>query len=395
MLPVVVDEEDVRTDAEVNSGMPHEPPIDDPLGMSIRERAQNEQERIARGDPEPATESAQEPARKSDAIRDKLLGTEPADPATEPALQPAGQPALAAEDQPTAEDLKDVPRFSDNRQKQAFIKERIRARKERERLTHRIAELEKGQVPAAQPPAALPAASQSPTQSTAETAEGMAAALQDLHKANRVLDLGEPVDGIDGDEAAQTLRQAALEKIGAWTNQVDILKVIQAADAGKFGKASAEIAEMARRELPVVQARTDAARQENDQRLAGARERLGKVAEAIRGKYEQYPALKEGESPETKFCLTWLQRAVGAPGKPGPFFGTVLQNPEAATTLIDAAMNEFRLAQQARQSRQPVARLPQAGGQRAPGSAEPQPAKKSEAIKQQIAGNTPGGLDEF
>jgi len=257
------------------------------------------------------------------------------------------------EEKPTADDLKDLPDVGRTTPAQkAFIKERVKSRKYRERAEAlerekagggaAAGEGERGQ---ARPGTAEEAGAQGTRREAKgegiKTSQDLFTALDVRRRAQRVLD-GFPEEKIESEEKAQELVRLADRVLADFDNEAVLLETLQKARRGEFGEASAEIAAAAQAQLPVVQAQARVA--------AAAREELTKKQVAqikvyegeIAAEYEKWPELKQQEkgkeSPEFKFASAWLRENFGTAEKPGPLYRAGLGIPK----LFDMAKTAWK-----------------------------------------------------
>jgi hypothetical protein len=284
---------------------------------------------------------------ESDAIRDEILKRTGGE---KPVEKPAEQTPT---EKPIEDDLKDLPEGITESGKQAIIRERVKARKERETWEKEKAELVKNRSANPEtsniPSRAGSSGDQHPTLNSQQRerpaidAKGIGLVLEQRTKAARVLE-GYPVSGMTEEMAKETMRLADIVLNGLDSEGM-VLEVIDQAQAGRLGENGAAIAAMAKEHLPLVAARArnreERARNEEMQQKA----RVEAVAKNISAQVDRFPELKDSKSAESLFAEKWIREQVGTMQQPGPLAGLGYEDGKNVRWLYDAMMNAFRADQ--------------------------------------------------
>ncbi len=252
-----------------------------------------------------------------------------------------GTPAEGADkDGFTDEDKQDTPEGLNPKQQHAFWKARKEKREVREEYERKLAEATK------EPP--NPDEEPGAGESGPLKVEQVAGAFDMLARAEGVLDGTRPLDGVDSD-AATKAKEMVVGMLAELKDPAQLLDVIQKARAGQLGEYSEDIADLAERELPLVQARAGAAAQDASRQQEELQQLQGKVKEQLDEAFKKYPELTKDEpgkeSKEVLFAREWMeQNVLGTPDNRPDKFADLFR-PEKIPGLVDEMMNAFRAAE--------------------------------------------------
>ena len=342
-------------------------------------------EEKAAGEKAAEEKAAEEKAAGEKAAEEKAAGEKAAEE------KAAAEKAAGEVDEATEEDKKDLPEDLSEKQGQAFIRERIRMRKERDAWAKEREEL--ARTPA-EKPAEKPGDERPPMK-----AEELGSAIRVMDQAQRFLD-GEPVPDMD-DAKAQKILRLGNNVLAGVNNETLLLEVLSHARAGGYGEDSARIAERAIKELPVVQARGQAEGRATEAQQAEAQKVNERIQGAMSKEYvgwpEVAPPTKEGEeqSAESKFAVEWIKQNVDEQDN-----ALIAGNPDVRVPKLFAQIKAAYEAQEYGKVRAERDRLKElqargdaplsGGGQNGGGGGEP---TGSAAVKAQIEEKF-GSLDE-
>lgn len=293
----------------------------------------------------------------------------------------------------TDEDKKDIPAVLPEKEKQNFILNRIRGRKEKQRLAAENAEL-KAKIAQIEQSRTAP---QSTTQSTPQEPELTADKLSEVLRLKAVAQ--RHLDGFKSpemtDEKAKEVVRLSNIVTSAVRDEKLLVDIITNAQGGVYGEMSDEILSDAMKLLPLAQVRDKHAQQEQTTRQNALRQQITDLSQKIKSNLDARPKFKEKNSAEYTFAAQWLEKNVGNKQKPGPLFGVAFSNPQNVDWVFEAIENAYK-AQGVPQSEAEIARLreiagkgelPQSGGRSAGGSVTP---GSAEDIKAQIEALAPG-----
>ena len=286
-------------------------------------------------------EPAAEPPKKPEGEAAGEHGAPPEKPGDDGVVKPVKEEAAApAEGEEIPAEVATDPKA---RAKWAYdLRKREREAAERAAALEReLKEIKDGKQPGreATPPERRPAAD------TAQENEQVFTILANALKAER----GEIVPGIRDAAQARELRQLAKQVIETMAPD-DVLAVLQKAESGAFGDASADVREAAQAELTVALAKSKAVETRQSQEERAAAQFQEAVDAQVRDVYTRHPALKPPEAgkegtPEFKFALQWFKDNVGTEDKPGLFYGLPQRDPANIGKLFDRCMRDYELQQ--------------------------------------------------